>query len=274
MKKIQSYLNEKAKHECLPYLKNLSRFKPYDKKISFVLVGSVASGFCRKESDIDIAVVSSEKIFNEISKNTYWKEGKPSEAMIGDTQLHYFGISLEKIEQKLTELNDFYLYEYSNAFVLEDPSKNFTKKISVLTAVNPIVRKQRLEGKLDMLIRRNRAIKYTIADKDIISIGKMAFEIMSLTLKVIALLDDVPFDPRKRLFITALKGKFGRSAEEEIRHLFGIIGLIGKLRTESDFSKYSFQKEMNIFIGLLSHEASEQGFQVGFEKPDMRFAEI
>ncbi|MBN2363862.1 nucleotidyltransferase domain-containing protein [candidate division WOR-3 bacterium] len=273
MKKIQSFLLEKAKNECLPYLKGLPQFSSFENKLSFLIVGSVASGLCRKNSDIDIAVVSREKIFDEISKNTSWKEGKPSEVMIGEAQLHYYGITLEKIEQKLVELNDFYLYEYSNAIVLEDPSKNFTKKISVLTAVNPMVRKQRLEGKLDMLIRRNRAIKYSLELRDIMSVGKIVFEVMSLALKVIALLDDVSFDPRKRLFNTALKGKIGKSAEDEVRHLFGLIGQIGNLRTDSEFSKFSFPKEMNIFIGLLSHEAAAQGFQVGLEKPDMRFAE-
>jgi len=61
-----------------------------------------------------------------------------------------------------------------------------------------------------MLLRRRNALHAVIADGDIIVIARVCLELISLCMKVCALIDDVPFTPRKRFFQTALAGPLGR----------------------------------------------------------------
>jgi len=187
--------------------------------------------------------------------------------------LHYYAIPFDKVENKLRELDDMYLYVYSNAIVLRDPGNQYARKFSKLSSHVFEVRKQRLEGKLDMLIRRYRALKSALAEKDVLSIGRICLELITLCLKVIALLDDIPFDPRKRLFTTALKGRIGQRVEDKIRQLFSILGTVGWLRGDSDFANFAFPDKLGEIIEILSEEADKQGFRVGLRSPDMRHAE-
>jgi len=273
MREVQSKLQQFAKSKCLPYLLGLPRFKPYLERLSFILVGSVATGFCRENSDIDIAILCDEETYKAISKDTSWDAGKPSKAKIDGVQLHYYAITFDKVENKLRELDDMYLYVYSNAIVLRDPGNQYARKFSKLSSHVFEVRKQRLEGKLDMLIRRYRALKSALAEKDVLSIGRICLELITLCLKVIALLDDIPFDPRKRLFTTALKGRIGQRVEDKIRQLFSILGTVGWLRGDSDFANFAFPDKLGEIIEILSEEADKQGFRVGLRSPDMRHAE-
>lgn len=271
--KAQPRLQEFAKSKCLPYLLNLPRFEPYLERLSFILVGSVATGFCSKDSDIDIAIVCDEETYKAISKDTPWDAGRPSEVEINGVQLHYYAITFDNIESKLKELDDVYLYVYSNAVVLRDPGNKYTRRFSRLNSRVPEVRKQLLEGKLDMLIRRYKALKYALVEKDILSIGRICLELITLCLKVIALLDDTPFEPRKRLFTTALKGRLGQQVEDKIRELFSSLGTLGQLKDDLDFANFAFIDNIGKIIEILSEEAGKQGFRVGLESPDRRHVE-
>lgn len=273
MTKAQSRLQEFARSKCLPYLLNLLNFEPYLGQLSFILVGSVATGFCNEDSDIDIAIVCDEETYQVISKDTPWNAGRPSETEIDGVQLHYYAITFDNVESKLRELDDVYLYVYSNAIVLRDPGNQYTKRFSRLTSRVSEVRKQRLEGKLDMLIRRSRALKSALVEKDILSIGRICLELITLCLKVIALLDDIPFDSRKRLFTTALKGTLGQQVEDKIRQLFSSLGTVGQLRDDLDFANFAFLDKAKEIIEILSEEAGKQGFRVGLESPDTRHVE-
>ncbi|MBA7617322.1 hypothetical protein ES703_24636 [subsurface metagenome] len=273
MTKSQSRLQGFAESKCLPYLLNLPSFKPYLERLSFILVGSVATGFCSEDSDIDIAIVCDEETYRAISKDTLWDAGRPSETEVNGVKLHYYAIRFNNVESKLRELDDVYLYVYSNAVVLQDAGNQYTRRFSRLTSHVSEVRKQRLEGKLDMLIRRSRALKFALAEKDILSIGRICLELIILCLKVIALLDNIPFDPRKRLFTTALKGRIGQQVEDKIRQLFSRLGTLGQLRKDSDFASFAFPDKLKEIIAILSKEASKQGFRVGLESPDKRHVE-
>lgn len=273
MTKAQSRLQQFVKSKCFPYLLSLPRFEPYLERLSFILVGSVATGFCREDSDIDIAIVCDKETYKAISKDTSWDAGRPSETKINGVQLHYYAITFDNVESKLRELDDVYLYVYSNAVVLRDPGNQYARRFSRLTSRVFEVRKQRLEGKLDMLIRRSRALKSALAEKDILSIGRICLELITLCLKVIALLDDIPFDPRKRLFTTALKGRLGQQIEDKIRQLFSSLGTVGQLRDDVDFVNFAFIDNVRKIIEILSEEASKKGFRVGLGSPVRRYVE-
>jgi predicted nucleotidyltransferase len=270
MTEIQSRLYEFAVSRCLPYLFDLPRLQPYLEQLSFILVGSVATGLCREDSDIDIAIVCDEEFYGVISKDTRWDAGRPTEIMMDGVWLHYYAITFEKIEGRLRELDDVYMYVYSNAIVLRDPQNRYTQRLSKLSSHMPEVRKQQIEGKLDMLLRRSRALGHCLGEGDPLTTGRVCLEIISLCLKIIALLDDVSFDPRKRLFKTAMRGKMGQQMEGVIRQLFSSLGALGSSESGSHFADFVFPDKLNEIVDILSHEAKRQGFQVGLERPDRR----
>ena len=270
---IQSKLQEFAKSKCLPYLLNLPRFASSIEQLSFILVGSVATGLSEEGSDIDIAIVCDEEFYEAISYDTQWGASRPSQIRIGGIQLHYYGITFEKIGSRLSDLDDIYLYVYSNSVVLRDPQDRYVQWLHGLSSHTPEIRKQRLDGKLDMLIRRSRALGSVISERDILCIGRLCLETITLCLKITALLDDVPFDPRKRLFRTALKGRIGQQIEDRVRHLFSSLGNLGQLNEDSDFMGFAFPGMMNEMVNTLSQEAAKQGFLVGLEQLDRRHLE-
>ncbi|MBN1348345.1 nucleotidyltransferase domain-containing protein [candidate division KSB1 bacterium] len=234
MNEIQKALLDLARSKCLPHLMSLDELSSYADRIAFVLVGSVATGLCRKDSDIDMALVCEKDVYKVISQNRPWQVGRPSETTIEGVQLHYYGITFDEIEAKLKALDDVSLYVYSHALVLYDIHNSYEERFAGLLSHIPVIRKRRLEGKLDMLLRRSRALRSCFDEGDIITIARVALELITLSLKVIALLDDVPFDPRKRLFKTALSGNLGRRLAPDMRQLFCVIGNLGNFRDDPE----------------------------------------
>ena len=270
---IQTRLQEIARSDCVPYLLELPKFAPHAGKLSLVLVGSAATGTCREDSDIDIAVVCDERTFACISAGTEWASGRPSEVEVSGIQLHYYGITFDTIELRLRDLHDAYIYLYSSAVALHDPEDCYVRRLYGLLAGDPDLRRQRVEGKLDMLLRRSRALDACLEEGDILTIGRVCLEIIALCVKVSALLDDTPFDPRKRLFGTGLAGRLGRRLEKDIRRLFAEIGGLADLASAEDFQAFAFPRRLEAIIRRLSDEARKQGFRVGIEKPDKRHME-
>jgi predicted nucleotidyltransferase len=200
METIQDCLLRHARHKCLPYLLGLPELQPYLDEITFILVGSVATGLCTERSDIDIALVCDFSIYDKISIGTEWGANRPSEVLIDGIQLHYYGISFAEIEHRLVEQDDIAIYVYSNAVVLCDPLDGYSRLFG-FKSDNGLLRKQRIEGKLDMALRRLRALNFCIDnEEDVLNIAAICLELIRLLLKIIALLDNVQFDPRKRFF--------------------------------------------------------------------------
>lgn len=269
MNEIQTKFIEFARNEALPYLVQLPRFSDCINRLSFILVGSSATGLCRPDSDVDIAVVCDKELYDKISKETRWMEGRPSQEVINGIQLHYYAISFEEIDERFNQLNDLYLYVYSNCIVLQDPNDRYIKTIKAKDSKTVEIRRARTEGKLDILLRRSKVLEYCInKNEDVIAIMEIFLEVIKLSLKVTALLDNIDFEPRKRLFNTALSGKTGHIVEEKFRQLFYAIGLIGASK-----QNLKFPQELIEIINELSKEAQRQGFKVGLEKPDRRHEE-
>jgi len=271
MKDIQIKLLEFAKSDCMSYLLNLPVIAPYSDQISFVLVGSVASGLCQENSDIDIALICDDKIYKIISKNSSWDKGIPTETKLNGIQLHYFGITSDKIKAKLEQLDDIFLFVYSNVIILKNEQKieslnAFIKKASK-------IRRQRIEGKLDMLLRRLLAFKQCLIEKDIMVTYRICMDLITICLKVIALLDNVPFDPRKRFFKTALSGELGQKLQRKVQIIFSELGKIGQQGDDEAFIYSDLPGKFDDIVQCLSDETVKQGFRVGLEKPDYRHME-
>jgi len=269
----QSRLKRLAITKCLPCLLDMPAFKPYLDRLSFVLVGSVATGLAGESSDIDIAIVCDKEIFTAISGEMPWDEGRPSEMRMNGIQLHYYAIMFDSIENKLRELDDVYFYVYGSALILRDPTGRYKLLLDRMDTRVPEVRRQRLEGKLDMLMRRCEALRSSLVEGDIVTIGRICLELITLCLKVTALLDDIPFDPRKRLFRTALRGRLGKQVESKMYELFSCLGTLGKMCDDSDLASFAFPDVLSEVVNVLSKEASRQGFRVGLESPDRRHIE-
>lgn len=269
----QSRLQGIAITKCLPYLFDMPIFRPYLDRLSFVLVGSAATGLAGESSDIDIAIVCDEETYKAISGEMSWDEGRPSEMKMNGIQLHYYAITFDAIERRLRELDDVYLYVYGSALVLRDTGDRYRQLLDGLDSRVPEVRRQRLEGKLDMLMRRSRALRSSLVEGDIMTIGRICLELIALCLKVTALLDDIPFDPRKRLFRTALRGRLGQQVEGKTYDLFSCLGTLGKMRDGSGLAGFAFPDVLDEVVNGLSEEASRQGFRVGLEGPDRRHIE-
>jgi predicted nucleotidyltransferase len=151
---LQANLERFARDRCLPYLVVLPRFRSYRDRLSFVLIGSVATGLCNEASDIDIAIVCDEGIYNAISQNTVWSKRRPTEVHLDGVQLHYYATTFEEILKGVEELDDIRLYVYGIFIPLRDPDSQYTERMGALFSNNSEIRKLRLEAKLDMLIRR------------------------------------------------------------------------------------------------------------------------
>ena len=257
MPDVQERLREFARSMALPYLMELPKIKPHTANLSFVLVGSAAAGLCREDSDVDIAIVCDKATCEYVSEGQSWSEGRPTLVRIQGTQLHYYAISFEQIEAKMAVLDDGALYLYGTAIIISDPSRRYESLLSRLKGLGCGTRKERLEGKMDMLLRRMRALEGCMSqdNPDELVIAEIYLEIIRRMLKIVALLDDISFNPRKRLFTTALMGRLGQRLEGVIRGLLSRVG-----GTES----------LKQLVKVLGQEAESQGFRVGLDAPDRR----
>jgi predicted nucleotidyltransferase len=270
---MQSRLLHLAESKCLSFLIELRQFKPFLQQLSFLLVGSVATGLCREDSDIDIAAICEKDIFAEISKNTRWVEGIPTETMIDDVQFHYYATTFNEIEKKLKEQDDMYMYVYGYAKILKDPKNAFNKFIGKYKPNDPEIRRQRIEGKADMLNRRTKALNYALETQDLFGITEICKELIALSLKIVALLDDVPFEPRKRLFQTCLHGQLGQQIKPEIKQLFTDMGAIGQLEEKDDFKNFVFLQSLKKVATLLLDNCKLHGFSTGLLHANYRHRE-
>ena len=157
--------------------------------------------------------------------------------------------------------------------MLEDKQGNYAERLSRMLANDPGIRKQRIEGKLDMLLRRSRALTSGIQEGDPVAIANVSLQVITLCLKVIALLDDVPFDPRKHFFKSALSGELGMRLTGEIRHLFNELGKLGSIDNVDDSGTFDLPGKLQTITDVLCDASQKQGFSVGLDKPDRRHLE-
>ncbi len=223
---IQKNLKRFAFSTAYPYIAQQPTIKEFFNSISFLLVGSTATGLCTEHSDVDICLLCPQNVFDIIATDTQWKHGRPTEVIIDGTQLHYYAISFETVIQKIMSFDDITLYVYGTAEEINDNAKLFSeikKRIA-----SPELKEARKLRSLDILIRRNRALKQVLLqEKDPICRLRICIELIEHLLSAIALRDDLQFDKRKRLYFTSLKGEHGMMLESKIHTLMSHLGSIG-----------------------------------------------
>jgi predicted nucleotidyltransferase len=267
---IPSNLLDLARHSCLPYLLDLPRFAECADQLTILLVGSVATGLCREDSDIDIAILCGPDVYDSIAVDTNWREGRPSQTEIQGTTLHYYAETFERLNSQLRSLNDVSLYVYGSAILLHDPKNQYARRFAWLADEAESLRKERLEGKLDMLLRRSRALDQVLRDPDTIVLARMTLELITRASKIAALLDSISCDPRKRLFQTALSGITGRRIEPLLRDMLSAIGDLASCDVRQSSIGNRLRSTMAQVVDALSREAATQHFRVGLDAPDGR----
>jgi hypothetical protein len=210
-----------AESLCAPHLLQLPRFSPCADRLILLAVGSVADGFCNERSDIDIAVVTDDVTYQEIATGTEWSQGKPSEATVDGMPVHFYGTTLSEIKERLAALEDFAIYSYLSARVLRDPHGEYAAMIDALDLDD--MRARRTERSAADLTRRLTVFDKQPSSYDPLTLTALAAELTKLLVRTIALLDDVPFDPRKRPVLTGLSGQLGDELKPEILALFGTL---------------------------------------------------
>lgn len=262
MAESQSRLREWAAHVALPFVLDAERLSP--RSVSVLLVGSAATGHCREDSDVDLAILCRRHLFLRVSQGKPWKSGRPTEVFLEGRRLHYFAQSVEDVQHALQALDDKAHYMYGTALPLLDRSCLYVGRIAAL-AGSQAFRKARIEGKLDMLLRRLRVLRYSLEP---LTLSQISLEVVTLALKTVALLDGVPFDPRKRLMETALSGSLGRRLTEAFSAALHCASSWRPGRPNS-----SFLNHMQRLQSRLTSAARKAGYAVGLPKPDHRAGE-
>lgn len=228
--KIQNKLIEFANEIALPYLLDHEDFQPYKTSIDILLVGSSATGLCDEKSDVDICILCSEQILNEISMKKEWNKGKPSEIIINGIQLHYYAASLENIHNKLKDFNESVFYLYQTSILLyqgTDRYKELKESLEIYSNMQ-----ERFDHIRNKLKARRRALGSILEySKDPILRMKIGLEILELLLCATAQYDKVGYDKRKRLYQTSLIGRTGKNIKGDIDIL---IDLISKISDHQD----------------------------------------
>lgn len=221
---IQETLITFAFEKAYPYIVEQPVIKDHLFKISFILVGSAATGLCNAESDVDICLLCDQSTYEAISVGTRWLDGRPTQVILDGTQLHYYAISADSVDKKIAELDGHTCYLYGNAIVIDDATglyKQLAEKIH-----NPALLSQRFEKEHEMLERRKRALHYVMnSNTDPMARVEICTEIMKRLLICIALFDDRECDQRKRLYRTALLGPTGIVLKPKIDELFSQLGV-------------------------------------------------
>jgi len=265
MQQLQRQLQEWAANQALPFVLRTEGLSP--RSVSVVVVGSVAAGNCRPSSDVDIAILCQQRLFARISRGKPWLAGRPTELRLDARQLHYFAETVASVRERLLDLDDRAHYVYGTALPLVDRPRFYSEGIAPL-ANSEAFRKARLEGKLDMLRRRLGAIRNDAPEAESLVLSKMSLEVLCLALKVIALLDGVPFDPRKRLMKTALRGPLGRRLKRTAVAALNCASAWIPGTGNPKFLRHTRRLQLQ-----LESAAQKAGYTVGLPKPDHRAAE-
>lgn len=238
---IQKELISFAFEKAYPYIRELPLINDYLAQISFILVGSAATGLCNADSDVDICLICNQQTFDIISEGTRWVNGRPTEVILDGRQLHYYAVSTDNLNKKIAEMDELALYVYGNAIIIDDATGQY-KRIAEMIHDSSLL-SRRFDNEKDMLERRRRALHYVMKNNtDPMVRMEIGMEVMSRLLRCIALFDGRDFDSRKRFYQTALLGPTGKALKPKVDAMFLVLGLA--CRTEN-------VKEANEFLELV-----------------------
>jgi hypothetical protein len=234
---IQKQLISFAFEKAYPYIIEQPTIKDFLSQISFILVGSAATGLCSAESDVDICLICDQNTYDTISVGTRWLDGRPTEVILDGIQLHYYAISTESLNRKIAELDGLTFYVYGNVVVIDDATGQYKQIADKIH--DPSLLPQRFGNELEMLRRRKRALHYVLnSDIDPMARLEICTEIIKRLLICIALYDGREYDSRKRLYCTALLGTTGNLLQSKIDKMISLLGTACK--TENTMAATEF----------------------------------
>lgn len=224
---IQEKLYTFAKFVACPYVRNLDAVRPHLYNVSIVLVGSVATGICSEKSDVDLCVLCTRKIYNEIFPLIEWNSGKYMELTISGIKTRYYLECIEDVCDGLLKNDDLIFYLYNYAKVLDDISGAY-KNLRKFIAEQQIIAKRKKHVNNSMIKRRRALTKYLDMYTDPFGRLMVAQDTIRTLLRAIASYDNIPFDPKKHPYHTALAGSTGSVLKPCINDLLNSIPRIIK----------------------------------------------
>jgi hypothetical protein len=196
---------------------------------SCVLVGSTATGFLHEGSDVDIAVVCDEAAQGAIGSDRAWEYGDGIERMLDSISLHCYLETFENIAGRVAALDDRIIYLYSTGIPLHDPAGRYAAWAAQQFGLASGLHERRLAARLTLIEDAAAALPATRETGDPFAVTQACLELLGSCLRLTALIDAIPFDPRKRLFTTALAGPLGRRLERDFRAALAELSGIAEL---------------------------------------------
>ena len=234
---IQEKLITFAFEKAYPYIIEQAFIKDHLSKISFILVGSAATGLCKVDSDVDICLICDQGTFESIAVGTRWLNGRPTEVIIDGMQLHYYGISIDSLNKKIADMDNHALYVYRNAIVINDTTGHY-KQIADRIC-NPVLLAERRNHEVEMLRRRKISLHYVLnGDTDPMVRIELCSELLKRLLICIALFDDRECDCWKRTYQTALLGNAGMELAPKVDEMFALLGAVANPDNHKDATKF------------------------------------
>jgi len=270
-------LRKHAEEICLPHLIGHEALAPVADDVTFAIVGSVATGKCCADSDIDIAVVVSGRTYAYLRSivpdlTQRWCSGRPAQEIVGGRQLHWYAVSTIQVKRELLSHNDGAMYAYGTARALRDPHSRLRRIVARYGPQVEEVRASRIEGKLDMLLRRAQVLTQASAAGRVM-VADIGLEVIKLGLKTVALLDGA-LGLRKDLEGCAFTGALGRRLRPcFVRALAGIGDIARTRRLGKQVVMRCLVRPLQEAIEESSGAARSLGLRVGLPRPDPRHAE-
>lgn len=216
-----------AKFLACPYVLNLDAVKPYVNQVSILLVGSVATGICNPSSDVDICILCKRDVYDQINPLIEWNAGKYMEMSISGVKTRYYLEVLEDVIEGLNKLDDLMFYLYTFAIPLDDVSGAY-KNLQKYIYDQQLIAKRKKHVFRSMVRRRRTLSSYLESYKDPFGRITVAYDILKAVLRAIAVYDNLPFDPKKHPYQTALSGQTGKFLQPCIDELIPCISRISR----------------------------------------------
>lgn len=237
-----------AKYLACPYVLNLDAIKPYVYSVSIILVGSVPTGICKPSSNVDICILCAKEIYDKIFPEIEWNAGKYMEMDISGVKTRYYLEIIDDVIENLTKLDDLSFYLYAYAIPLDDVSGDF-KRINKYIAEQQLHIKHKKHVYRSMIKRRRILSSYLDSYDD--PFGRLihAQDSMKSVLRAIAVFDNIPYDPKKHPYQTAIAGATGVFLKPCIDELMNLIPCI--IKVDDKCAQDKFLKLMDNCISAI-----------------------
>lgn len=226
-----------AQFLACPYILNFDAIKPYVNSISVLLVGSVSAGICTPSSNVDICLLCTRDTVNKISPDIEFNSGKYVEMTISGVNTRFYFDAIEDVLEGLNKMDDSTFFSYLYAIPLDDVSGAY-KHLQKYIIDNKLIEKRKKHVYNHMMRRRRNLNSYLENCADKFGRITVAQDTLKCVLRAAAVFDNVPYDPKKHIYETALAGQTGQRIKPCIDSLIELmyrISLADDLPAQQEF---------------------------------------